>query len=89
MMPHHRRILVIDDDDSLRTMMLRFLRAAGYEVQAAADGKAGVACYREQRSDIVITDIMMPESDGLQVINALRRDDAEAKIIATCAFRPS
>ena len=63
-------------------MMLRLLGAAGYDVQAAEDGYQGVVCYRQQRSDLVITDIMMPESDGLQAISALRRDDPEVKIIA-------
>ena len=76
------RILIIDDDDELRWLLGRMLVAAGYEVQEATDGKAGLACYRQERSDVVLTDIVMPHSDGLETIRALRLEDSEVKIIA-------
>ncbi len=76
------RILLIDDDDELRTIMRRMLVAAGYEVQEAASGDAAVARYRQQRSDVVITDILMPDKEGLETIRELRRADPQVKIIA-------
>jgi CheY-like chemotaxis protein len=58
------------------------LVTAGYDVQEAADGKAGLGCYRRQHSDVVITDLVIPEREGLETIQELRRLDPEAKIIA-------
>ena len=57
------------------------LVTAGYEVLEAADGKAGLACYRPGRIDLVITDVLMPEKDGLETIRALRLVDPHVKII--------
>jgi two-component system, chemotaxis family, chemotaxis protein CheY len=76
------RILLIDDNDLIRKMMSRMLASGGYEVQEAANGKVGVACYRKQRSDVVITDILMPEQEGLETIRKLRDVDPKVKIIA-------
>jgi CheY-like chemotaxis protein len=73
------RILVIEDDDAVRGLVLRHLVAAGYEVQDAANGKMGLASYRQQRSDLVITDIVMPETEGLETIRELRRVNPQVK----------
>jgi CheY-like chemotaxis protein len=78
------RILLIDDDDLVRSVARRILRSAGHEVLECGDGKAGVACYRQEtRVDLVITDILMPEQEGLETIRELRRIDPQVKIIAT------
>jgi CheY-like chemotaxis protein len=79
------RILVIDDDSAFRTILRVMLETAGYEVQDAADGKAGVARYRQERSDVVLMDILMPEQEGLQTIRELLHTDPQAKIIAMSA----
>jgi CheY-like chemotaxis protein len=76
------RILIIDDDPALRALMRVMLATAGHEVQEAGDGKAGVARYRQKRSDVVITDILMPEQEGLETIRELRHLDPLVKIIA-------
>ncbi len=76
------RILVIDDDDDTRRMLCEVLTRAGHEVIAATNGRAGVARYRESRADVVITDIFMPESDGLETIRKIRRESLQARIIA-------
>jgi CheY-like chemotaxis protein len=76
------RILLIEDNDALRTVMRRMLAPLGCDIQEASDGKAGLIAYRTQRSDVVITDILMPEADGLETIGALRRLDPAVKIIA-------
>ena len=76
------RILLIDDDGPFRRLVDAMLTTAGYDVQAAADGKSGLASYHQQRSDVVITDILMPQSEGLETIQALKKFDPAVKIIA-------
>ena len=76
------RILLIDDDDLFLKVVHVMLTTAGYDVQVAANGKIGVACYREQRSDVVITDILMPVGEGLETIEALKQFDPDVRIIA-------
>ena len=62
------RILVIEDNDAVRRMVGRVLVDEGYEVQEAADGSAGLNAYREQPSDLVITDIVMPRMGGRELV---------------------
>lgn len=76
------RILVIDDEREIRTLIVKVLSRAGYEVQTAVDGKEGVKLYRESPSDLVITDLIMPNQEGIETIIQLRRDFPEVKIIA-------
>src|SRR5947208_5482697 len=76
------RILVMDDDGTLRGAIRVALEAAGYEVMEAADGHAGLRLHREQGADLVLVDIFMPERDGLEVIRALRAEQAKPTIVA-------
>src|SRR5207247_6754577 len=76
------RILVMDDDGTLRGAIRVALEAAGYEVMEAADGQAGLRLQREQGSDLVLVDIFMPERDGLEVIRALRAEQPKRTIVA-------
>jgi CheY-like chemotaxis protein len=76
------RILVIDDDSSVRAMIKGALSDEGYEVMEAADGKAGLKCYQNSPADLVITDLIMPEKEGIETIMDLRREFPEVKIIA-------
>jgi DNA-binding response OmpR family regulator len=76
------RILVIDDDEQIRTTLRRVLELEGHEVLVAADGKEGVKLFREQGADLIITDIVMPDKEGLETIMELRRDFRDAKIVA-------
>ena len=76
------RILLIDDDDLFRKVVHVMLTTAGYNIQAAANGKAGMDHYRQQPSDVVITDILMPVQEGLETIQALKGLDPDVKIIA-------
>jgi two-component system KDP operon response regulator KdpE len=66
------RILVVDDDPEIRESLARELRAAGYVVTTAADGGAGESAAREERPELVLTDIAMPVQDGFALIRALR-----------------
>jgi CheY-like chemotaxis protein len=76
------QILVIDDDVMLQRVLKEILLFLGHEVRQAFDGKEGVRLCRESPPDLVLTDILMPEQDGLQTIRELRRFCPEVKIIA-------
>ncbi|MGK5091378.1 response regulator [Deltaproteobacteria bacterium TL4] len=77
-----KRILLIDDDDSLRKLLKMALEDEGYEVIAAAEGLQGAALYHQHPCDLVITDIYMPEKDGLESILEFKKTKPEQKIIA-------
>lgn len=77
-----RRILVIDDDVQFRQMLRQMLERAGYEVVDAADGREGVKLFRTLPTDLVITDIIMPEQEGIETIRELKRDFPDVKIVA-------
>ena len=77
-----RRILIIDDDTLFRQMLRQMLERAGYEVVEAEDGKKGTELFREAPTDLIITDIIMPEKEGIETIIELKREFAEVKIIA-------
>lgn len=76
------RILVIDDDEQVRILLKRIMEWAGYEVVEAENGRQGVRCQRSQSVDLVITDLIMPEQEGLETIRELRKDFPDLKIIA-------
>jgi DNA-binding response OmpR family regulator len=76
------RILLIDDDEPFRKLVTVMLTSAGYSVQEASDGAVGIAAYRQEHADMVLTDILMPEKEGLQTIRELRQIDPDVKIIA-------
>jgi len=76
------KILIIDDDDLVREYLVEVLRRAGYEVDSAPDGKAGVEACRGSNTDLVVTDIIMPEKDGIETIMDLRRENPGLKVMA-------
>jgi CheY-like chemotaxis protein len=84
-MPTGVRILFIDDDPKVRTISRLMLERAGYEVQEAENGAAGLGFYREHSSALVMTDILMPVMEGFETVIALRRLDPKVKIIAMTA----
>ena len=66
------RVLVVEDDDNLGQIMVEILTAAGYEVQTADDGLHGFMMYVQQQPEVVLTDIQMPELDGLEMMRCIR-----------------
>ena len=76
------RILVIDDDVGICQMVQQLLQGKGYEVDTAHDGQEGLKRYQEQPADLVITDLFMPEKDGLQAIAELQQLSPDVKLIA-------
>jgi CheY-like chemotaxis protein len=77
-----KRILVIDDEDLIREVVKEMLETEGYVVSTAANGREGLELYRKELPDLIITDIFMPEMEGLETIRELQRDAAEVKIVA-------
>jgi len=75
------RILIVDDDEQLRTMLRMFLQSAGHEVLEASDGRL-IGKALEQHPDLIVTDVLMPGTDGLEVIIELRRKNPNVRIIA-------
>ena len=76
------RILIIDDDAALRTTLRELLAGQGYEVIEASDGREGLQHYLGTPVDLVITDLLMPEHEGVETIHALQRVNPSVKIIA-------
>jgi DNA-binding response OmpR family regulator len=76
------RILVIDDDPVVRGMLAEMLRREGYEVDEAEDGRAGMKKFREMPAALVITDVVMPEQEGLETLMQLRQESTTVKVIA-------
>jgi DNA-binding response OmpR family regulator len=77
------RILIVEDEATLRDTLALNLRAEGHQVIAAADGAAGLQLAREQSPDLVILDLMLPELDGLSLTRMLRRDSNVPIIMLT------
>lgn len=75
-------ILVIDDDEPMRTSLTYLLELSGYRVVTAEDGHQGLRAFHEESPAAVVTDIMMPQQDGIGTIREMRRLDPQAKIIA-------
>jgi CheY-like chemotaxis protein len=76
------RILVIDDEASVRTLIRRILEGEGHLVHEAGDGEDGLAQLQSTPVDLVITDIFMPHKEGIETIRELRRQFPGAKILA-------
>jgi len=76
------RILIIDDEIQVRTMLRQMFEREGHEVIDAPDGKVAISLHREEPTDLIITDLIIPEKEGIETIIELRRDFPEVKIIA-------
>jgi DNA-binding response OmpR family regulator len=76
------KILVIEDEDQLRRTVAKMLTTVGHEVVEAADGLRGMELFRKEKPDLVITDIVMPNQEGLETIIELRRRCPQIRIIA-------
>lgn len=76
------RILVMDDEQPLRRVLRNILERAGHTVFEAPDGRQGMAIWRNEPIDIVVTDIFMPEKDGVEVILELKTAVTKPRVIA-------
>ena len=79
------RLLVVEDEHSLREDIARKLRLSGYEVDACADGEAALEALAAERYDLVLLDLNLPKVDGMQVLRTLRRHDLETCVLILSA----
>ncbi len=75
-------ILIIDDDPNVRLMLRRMLEHQGYTITEASDGIEGIKRFHENKFDLIITDLIMPDKEGIETINELKKEDPAIKIIA-------
>lgn len=76
------RVLIIDDDEQIRVLLEQMMHWAGFEVMVAENGKVAMQLQHENPADLVITDLIMPEQEGLETISRLKKEYAGIKIIA-------
>ncbi|HTY11399.1 MAG TPA: response regulator [Bacteroidota bacterium] len=76
------KILVIDDDEFVNGMIVQLLSEAGYEAEGARDGNSGLKILESKQFDLIVTDIVMPEKEGIETIIAIRNINKTLPIIA-------
>jgi two-component system, OmpR family, KDP operon response regulator KdpE len=79
-------VLVVEDDDEVRAVLMRELGSRGYRVQEAADGRAALERWEASRPDVVLLDLGLPDMDGLDVIRRIRRDAMTPIVILSARF---
>ena len=80
------RVLVVDDEASLTDLLQMALRYEGWEIKTAADGSSAIATARDFRPDAVVLDIMLPDIDGLQVLQRMRADGNDVPVLFLTAI---
>ncbi len=82
----HKTILIVDDEQSIREVLITFFDEQGYDVLTANDGREGIALFESNPTDIVITDIVMPRVEGIETIRKIRKLSRTVKIIAMTGY---
>jgi DNA-binding response OmpR family regulator len=80
------RVLLIDDNVDLTSMLSLCLQADGVDVMVAADGEAGLALLEDRPVDVVVTDLFMPDKDGIETIVELKKRYPDVKIVVMSGF---
>ena len=81
------RILVVDDEDIVRTSCNRTLSPEGYEVRLAKNGVEGLKMASEERFDLVLTDLKMPDMDGIEVLRIIKGKWPETAVIIVTGYQ--
>lgn len=79
--PGRRRLLLVDDDEAITSVLAPFLQRAGFDVDVAADGAAGLQAFRASGADVVVLDVSMPVLDGREVLRRLRQEGAWTPVV--------
>lgn len=77
-----KKILIIDDEPDILVMLKKMMERAGFNVRLAVNGDEGLMSFYEEKPDLVITDIIMPEKEGLEIIREMKKQHPALKIIA-------
>jgi DNA-binding response OmpR family regulator len=80
------RVMVVDDDVTVREVVVTYLRAAGYDVGEAADGEAALEQLRAEPADLLVLDLMLPGIDGLEVCTRIRARGDDVPVIMLTAL---
>ncbi len=80
------KILVVEDDKNIRSLVSKYLENEGFEVSQATDGQEALEIYEEQHFDILITDVMMPIKDGNELAKSIRRHNKDIPILMLTAL---
>ena len=75
------RILIVDDEPNIVRLLSMSLKSDGYETYSAYDGKQAFEVFEKEKPDIVVTDIKMPEMDGLELLKKIKQTDSETEVI--------
>ncbi len=81
-----RRILVVEEDEDMRENLRRILLGAGYEVSLAEDGPQAITVLRTQPCHLVLTDLVMPGMNGLELFGEIRQQDQNLPVVFLSAF---
>src|ERR1700727_3494995 len=81
-----QKILVVDDEEAIREVIATLLEAQGFQVTTCHNGKVGLESFRRDSFDLVLSDIVMPEMDGLKLLGELRLDDPDVPVIMVTAM---
>lgn len=84
-----KRVLIIDDDPDIRYLLQSSLERDGFEVSVAADGHEGLESLRRDPADVVVTDIFMPEKEGIETVFELRQQFPQTKIVVMSGGGPA
>ena len=68
------KVLIVEDDITMREIVVHKLSTSGFNVVEAGDGKAAIATWKKEKPDIVLLDLMLPEMDGFQILETMRKD---------------
>jgi CheY-like chemotaxis protein len=82
----NEKILVVDDEEAIREVISTLLDAQGFECTTSSNGKLGLEAFRQDTFDLVLSDIVMPEMDGLKLLSELRLDDPDVPVIMVTAM---
>jgi DNA-binding response OmpR family regulator len=82
------RVLVIEDNEAFRNLAMRWFQSHGMQAEGAANGAHGLALQRARPADVIVTDVFMPEMEGIETIHDLRKEFPEVKIIAMSGRDP-
>ena len=85
-MAEKSRILVVDDEEALRTVLRSELISAGYEVSTASDGDEAISTIQNKKFDLVLLDIKMPKVDGFEVLKFIKKSFPSIRVIMLTGF---
>jgi DNA-binding response OmpR family regulator len=77
-----QKILLVEDEEAIRSLLKAVLEDEGYQIQEASNGKEALQSYASSSADLILTDIVMPDIEGIEMIMKIRKSDSKVKIIA-------